>query len=248
MFGEGLIFGYFGLNPWGLNGFIVGPWQLVTYGFLHQGFLHIFFNLFILWMFGPDVERQWGTRYFLYFYFFCLVGAGLTNLGVIHIFNSPPAITVGASGAIYGVLMAYGILFPDNILLVAFILPMRAKTAVWFFGIIALAFGVSATRAAATGQYGGVQIAHFAHLGGLLAGYLFIKFPLWWNYSQQAYTYFSTSRNKRRRGKKAPFEFKTADDLQDEVDRILEKISAKGVDSLTADEHKTMKKYADKKK
>jgi membrane associated rhomboid family serine protease len=105
-------------------------WQLVTYMFLHGGFWHIFFNMFMLWMFGTELERTWGTREFLKFYFICGIFAGITLLIL-----SPGSATIGASGAIYGVMMAYAVLYPNRPIYLYFLFPIPAK---YFIGFLVL--------------------------------------------------------------------------------------------------------------
>lgn len=145
------------------------PYQLVTYAFLHGGWAHIIFNMLALYMFGPDVERLFGTRRFLVYYFACVVGAALTQLAVLHWF-APGSVepTVGASGGIFGVLLAFGISYPRRpIIIVLFPIPMPAWVAVLLYGLSELAYGVF-------GMERGV--AHFAHLGGMAAGFLIIRY------------------------------------------------------------------------
>src|SRR5882672_774100 len=144
------------------------PWQLVTYGFLHGGFAHIFFNMLGLWVFGSDIERLFGSRYFLAYYFACLVSAALCQLLVVALAGGPPVPTVGASGALYGLLLAFGIYFPRRMVVLIFPpIPMPARVFVIVFGGLELLFGV-------TGTADGV--AHFAHLGGMLGGWLVIQY------------------------------------------------------------------------
>ncbi|MBY0492685.1 MAG: rhomboid family intramembrane serine protease [Cyanobacteria bacterium] len=143
-------------------------WQPFTYMFLHStgGFGHILFNMLALWMIGTELERTWGTRFFVKYYLVTGVGAAATTL-VIALFSSTIYYTptVGASGAIYGLLLAYGMYFPHR-MLILFIFPVPARIAVFILGAIAL-------LSSAGGVGGGV--AHFAHLGGLVVGYLYLK-------------------------------------------------------------------------
>ena len=146
-------------------------WQLVTYMFLHGGIFHILFNMLALWLFGAELERTWGTRYFLKFYFVTGIGAGLLTV----VFSLLPfefarylygADIIGASGAIYGLLLAYALYFPDRPIYMYFVFPIPAKIFVLIIGAIALMSSVS-------GVQGGV--ANATHLGGILVGYLFLK-------------------------------------------------------------------------
>jgi len=144
-------------------------WQLATYAFLHQGFGHIIWNMLALWMFGADIERIWGTRRFVQFYFFCAVGAGICVVIANYIlpWGNPATPTIGSSGAIFGILIVYAIMFPDRELLFGFVFPIKVKYFVTIVGAVAFlsSFGVN------TG------VSNFAHLGGLLFGYLFLKTP-----------------------------------------------------------------------
>lgn len=140
------------------------PWQLVSYGFLHGGLGHIFFNMFALWMFGAQLENAWGSKRFAIFYFVCVIGAGLIQFLVMW---GVPVPTVGASGGVYGVLLAFGMMFPNQPIYVYFLFPMKAKWFVLIFGGIALWAGVTGTQAG---------IAHFAHLGGMFFGFLVIQY------------------------------------------------------------------------
>ena len=143
------------------------PWQLLTYGFLHGGFEHIFFNMWGLWMFGSELELVWGRQRFLQFYLASVVAAGLMQLLVDMLLNSPFP-TLGASGGIYGLLMAYGMLFPNRqIMLLIPPIPMKARTFVFVFGAIELFMGVIYTHSG---------VAHFAHLGGMLGGWLVLRY------------------------------------------------------------------------
>jgi membrane associated rhomboid family serine protease len=136
--------------------------------FLHDplGFSHVLFNMLALWMFGMDLERTWGTRGFLRYYFLCGVGAGLCVVIANLLFGNPGAQTIGASGAIYGLLMAYGFLFPDRQVLFSFLFPMKAKYFVMIIGAIAFLSSFAAP---------GGPVSHFAHLGGMLIGYIYLK-------------------------------------------------------------------------
>ena len=148
-------------------------WRPVTYMFLHsqQSFFHILFNMLALWMFGVELERMWGTRFFLKYYFVCGVGAAITtfilSLMPVAVFDPLYAsLTVGASGAIYGILLAYALYFPNRPIYIYFIFPVPAKYFVMIMGGIALLSSL--------GSPGG-GIAHTTHLGGLLVAYLYLK-------------------------------------------------------------------------
>jgi rhomboid family protein len=143
-------------------------WQLVTYSFLHANTAHIFFNMFALYMFGSDVERLFGSRFFLVYYFVSVLAAAATHLVVNSWMGADPAPTVGASGGVYGVLLAYGLYFPNRqLMLLIPPVPMRARTLVILYAVLELVLGVTGTAAG---------VAHFAHLGGMLGGYLMIRY------------------------------------------------------------------------
>jgi membrane associated rhomboid family serine protease len=155
----------FGPSPFGPDvGF--APWQLVTYGFLHGGLTHLFFNMFAIYSFGSTLEQFFGTRFYVLLYFVSVVTAGLTQLVVNDILGSPYP-TVGASGGVFGLLLAFGMYFPhQRIMLVIPPIPMPAWVAVTAFGALALFLGVTGTQAG---------VAHFAHLGGMLGAFLLIQ-------------------------------------------------------------------------
>jgi membrane associated rhomboid family serine protease len=164
----GPLFQYFALWPLG-SGF--APWQLVTYSFLHDpaNIMHIAFNMFALYMFGSDIERVFGPRRMLSYYLVCVVTAAVAQLVVVSAINAPPYPTVGASGGVFGLLLAFGMYFPRRKLLLIFPpIPMPAWLFVTLYGVIELFLGVTGT------QQG---VAHFAHLGGMLGGFLMIQ--LW---------------------------------------------------------------------
>lgn len=173
------IYEYFSLFPVGSPFF--HWWQPLTYMFLHGGFSHLFFNMFALWMFGRDLEREMGSRRFLIYYLVCGVGAALVQLGMAQIdlarmVEYSPSYwdylctpTVGASGAIFGLLLAFGMLNPNAVIMLIFPpIPMKAKWFVIIYGAIELIFGVSGRMD---------SVAHFAHLGGMFWGWLLL---LWW--------------------------------------------------------------------
>lgn len=136
-------------------------WQLVTYLFIHGDVGHILVNMFMLWMFGAEMERFWGLRKFLKYYFLTGIGAGIVTC-----FFSPQSLTIGASGAIFGVMLAYGMTFPNRDILFMLIFPMKAKHFVLLMG------GIELMTSASWVSDG---IGHFAHLGGMLFGYVYLK-------------------------------------------------------------------------
>lgn len=165
LFGWQSPFIYLGLQPYAVVHRLY-LWQLVTYLFLHGGFFHILFNMFALWMFGPDLEQMWGESEFLKFYLVCGIGAGVFDVVLNTLFGSPNSLTIGASGAIYGLLLAFGLLFPNRPIFIWFIIPIPAK---WFVVIIGAIEFFSEISGPGSG------IAHLAHLGGMLVAYLYLR-------------------------------------------------------------------------
>ncbi len=215
---------FFGLTPasfW--RGWI---WQPVTYMFLHGGIFHLLFNMFVLWMFGTTLESTWGSRRFLTFYFVCGIGAGLLNAAVTPSSTVP---TVGSSGAIYGLLMAFGILFPNQLIYIWGIFPVRAKYFVIGIGLIEL---IAVTGAAQSG------IAHFAHLGGMLFGFAYMK----WGDLRR---FLSGRWNEKRRMRHLKVVWDREQEkrkLQSEIDELLDKTRRNGINSLTPKDHERMRK------
>ncbi|TES94262.1 MAG: rhomboid family intramembrane serine protease [Candidatus Cloacimonadota bacterium] len=196
-------------------------WQLLTYMFLHGGFFHLFFNMFILWMFGSELESIWGKNEFLKYYFITGIGAGLIYVIAKHNSIIP---TIGASGAIYGLLLAFGLTFPNRYIYLYFFLPVKAKFLVLILGTIEFfsAFGGSRDN-----------IAHFAHLGGLLIGFLYLKFLK------------SKGRLLRKiifvekKGKDVDVEIDDTD-FEDKVNDVLRKLSKVGLNGLTTYEKRIL--------
>jgi membrane associated rhomboid family serine protease len=162
------LFAWFALWPPGVPGSpAFEVWQLVSYGFLHGSLTHLFFNMLALYMFGPDVERLFGMRFFLQYYFACIVTAALTHLAATAWMGAAPAPTVGASGAMFGLLLAFGWYFPQRRVMLIFPpIPMPARVFVAVYGALELVLGVTGTASG---------VAHFAHLGGMLGGWLMIQ-------------------------------------------------------------------------
>jgi membrane associated rhomboid family serine protease len=169
-----IAFGFLSLVPQlVMRGYI---WQLVTYSFLHVGLFHILFNMLALWMFGAQLESDWGSKKFTEFYFFCVIGAALTTIAVAYTGVggvSPAAATVGASGGVLGILMAFGIIYANQEIML-FPIPISIK-AKYFIAAIAFIELISAINAADPRQRGD-SVAYVAHLGGLLFGFLYVKF------------------------------------------------------------------------
>ena len=161
-------------------------WQPVTYLFLHGGFFHILFNMLTLWMFGSDLERAWGTRRFLFYYFLTGVGAGLC---VVLVSPSSTVATLGASGAIYGLLLAFGMMYPDRQILFFMIFPIPAKIFVMILGAIAFLSALSMP---------GDTVSHVGHLGGLLFGFVFLRMRGRWFDVRNSYYRWKRQRLQRK--------------------------------------------------
>lgn len=251
--------GDFALGPlsfhgalWPLQSELFRPWQYFTTMFLHGGFFHLAMNMFVLWMFGMEVENTWGSKRFLIFYLLSGLGASICHSLVTMSDVQAPA--VGASGAIFGVMLAFGLLFPDRIVFLGFFFPMRAKFAVLFFIAIDLWAGLA--------DQPGDNVAHFAHLGGALTGFILLKTGLHTiianklpgrpardagQFSQPPPPPGPVSRADRRESariiearfrdvpRSAPVNMNFGED-QERIDRILDKISDQGYQSLTQEE------------
>lgn len=194
-------------------------WQFLTYMFLHGGFFHLLFNMFVLWMFGTQIERLWGPTRFLHYYLVC--GLGAAALSFVFNYNS---IIIGASGAVLGVLLAFGMLFPNQYIYLWFLVPIRAKYLVAGLAGLELLYLFSAPESG---------IARAAHVGGMLAGYVYLK---WGGRSPVE----RLAKRWRRRKLKlidgdAP-RVPGSRRVETEIDRILDKISEHGLDSLTNEE------------
>ena len=249
------------------------PWQLVTYMFLHSGFMHILFNMFALWMFGVVIENVWGPRKFLFYYISRGIGAGLMQelaqfcSFYLTISSQDPSVTfselfvigqqlsmqlngwttIGASGAVYAILLAFGMIFPnERIFIFPLPIPIKAKWFVMFYVAIELFSALGSS---------GDNVAHMAHLGGMLFGFLMIRY--WNNHPTAGYgrnkghQFFENLKEnfERRKGAKMNVHKGRAatreDDWnynerkrqnQEEIDRILDKIRRSGYDSLTKEE------------
>jgi membrane associated rhomboid family serine protease len=170
-------------------------WQPITYMFLHAGIGHILFNMLALWMFGVELERMWGSRYFLKFYFICGIGAALATILVSFMPTAATqqiytSLTIGASGAIYGVLLAYGMYFPNRPIYLYFVFPIKAKYFVMIMGAVSFFLSMG-------GPGGGV--AHVTHLGGLVVGYLYLKGGRVHIIAELKYRYLKWRINRMRR-------------------------------------------------
>lgn len=210
-------------------------WQLTTYMFLHGGFFHLLLNMYVLWTFGREIENQWGSGPFLWYYLLCGWGAAVFN-----VLLSPHSVlpSIGASGAIYGLLVAFAVLFPQVVIYLYFLIPLRAWQMVMLFAAIEFMAGFSS---AATG------ISNLAHLGGMLTGFLYLKSGVLgarlgrWPGRLKEWS----ARRRKARPRLSDVAFH---DLSQEVDRILDKILKQGVGSLTPEEQELMRRYSKMKK
>jgi membrane associated rhomboid family serine protease len=256
------------------HGFAI--WQPITYMFMHGNFWHLFFNMFALWMFGAALENSWSAKRFLLYYMVCGVGAGLIQMLVIglkiyslsqhfspeviqiiqengaQILNQGKnyvgemgslnaainAVTVGASGSVFGLLLAFGMMYPNSVIYIYFLLPLKAKWFVMIYGVIELFYGITGTSDG---------IAHFAHLGGMLFGFLLI---LYWNKGNRFFKLRIPAFKKKRNRKYtvssnyhyenhyiSDEEYNYQKKLKEEkLNHILDKISKSGYESLTQEE------------
>ncbi len=240
----GFIMYYLSLWPLGTN---FWPWQLFTYMFLHGGLGHLFFNMLALWMFGMELENTWGSRKFFIYYLLCGLGAGIANsLVTMTLGQTWP--TVGASGAVFGVLIAFGMLFPDRPIYLYFLLPVRAKYFIAVYIAMELFYGVSGTSDG---------IAHFAHLGGAAVGFIYMlvdmgtipgKSLLQQVRGEIKNPFASASPHRDGEIYDAKFyDIRSGRSLDDEegvsqevIDAILDKISTGGYQNLTDDEKRML--------
>lgn len=248
---------YLGLHYIGASDF--RPYQFVTYMFMHGSFAHLFFNMFALWMFGNAIENAWGPKRFLIFYFVCGIGAGLTqelvqyiqlsdiqnfqnvNLGgrIVPVEDYLNMLTtVGASGAVYGILLAFGMMWPNSMIYLYFLIPIKTKWFVLIYGLLELFTGFSSID----------NVAHFAHVGGMVFGLLLILY--WKNQGNGGNSKFKIKFNKNKSGNgrpKSDWDYnKERHDEDRKTDEILDKISRGGYDSLTKEEKEFLFKQSKK--
>jgi membrane associated rhomboid family serine protease len=197
-------------------------WQLVTYMFLHGSIIHVFFNMLFLWMMGTEIERYWGSREFLKYYLVTGCGAGLVNV-LVQPRSSVP--TIGASGAIFGIIIAFALAFPDREILLYFFIRIKAK----HFALL-----VGALELVALLLLPNSGIARFAHLGGLLIGYVYLR------YERLIYPLkrLALKRKAWRDQEALRREEARQQQSREEIDRLLDKIGRDGIDSLSRDERK----------
>ena len=200
-------------------------WQLMTYLFLHGGPLHILFNMLFLWILGPALERYWGSREFIKYYFVTGCGAGLVSVLVQPGLRIP---TIGASGAIFGLIIGFAMAFPNQEVLFMFLIRMKAK----YFALVAVVLEVLMLW-----QMPSAPVARFAHLGGLLVGYLYLKREPWVRRMKLATRKINAGVAEAR----AARERERRTRMRGELDRILDKINSDGMDALTAEERDFLK-------
>ncbi|MCX7875810.1 MAG: rhomboid family intramembrane serine protease [Melioribacteraceae bacterium] len=239
-----------GVDSFG-NEFNFQIWQLFTYQFMHGDFVHILFNMFMLWMFGMEIENIMGSKKFLFFYLLCGVGAGITQILLSPVLAESLAYTIGASGAVYGVMIAFAMFFPDRYIMFYFFIPVKAKYLITFLVIIEFFSVREATF-----------VAHLAHIGGALTALIYILSTRRYEFNTKSFfnsfkkNNFGSSFSKRKRNeidiedaKFYDINEKQDDDIvtQEEIDRILDKISQHGYQGLTEREKRILfnasKKY-----
>lgn len=205
-------------------------WQLVTYMFLHGGFTHILWNMFGLYIFGSQLEYYWGSRFFLKYYLITGVGAGVIHV-IATLFTGGTNIpTVGASGALFGLLGAYGLLFPHQQILLYFLIPIPARVFVIIFGVLELLLALSQPHSG---------IARFAHLGGLVVGLVYLKKEqLLWKWKR------TVGQPRRRPPRDPDVDPEEEARRRDTIDAILEKISREGMGSLSPEERRLLEESA----
>lgn len=223
---------YFALSPLAIiNDLAI--WQLFSYMFLHGGFGHLFFNMFTLWMFGGEVERTLGSNKFLKYYIVTGVGAGLFQL--LANWGSASAI-IGASGAIYGVLLAFAVFFPNRLIMLFFIIPIRART------LIALYIGLSLVLGLKSGILGtSDNVAHFAHLGGAIVGFFILRGP----YLYRKILQNIAQRQQEKRQEQERIRQNRISEKRKDIDSILDRINEIGYDNISDEEKKYLKEASE---
>ena len=238
LIGPSLVFRWFAFEP-DLRGLVYRPWSPVTYMFLHGDFWHLAFNMLVLFFFGPPLEGRWGQREFLRFYLVCGLG------GVVLSYVFQPAWVVGASAAMYGLMLAFAMNWPNVPIYIWGIFPVQAKYLVGFLSVVVLLSAVNGAE--------GSNVAHFAHLGGLITGFLYLKAD--WRPVKGIQTIRQAATRRRRLAivprndeKDTGRNVFSGDggrrreetELYDKVDAVLDKISAEGMASLTPEELKIL--------
>jgi membrane associated rhomboid family serine protease len=235
-------------------------WQLVSYMFMHDGVLHLLFNMLVLWMFGSPVENEWGSKPFVIYYFLCGIGAGVVHMLFSHLFSTMHVPVLGASGAIYGVLLAFGLMYWDQFitLLLFFVLPVHVRVKLLMMFIVGFSLFM--------GLFVQDKVAHFAHLGGMLVGFIYLKFDWRWRMAGRTTggaPPYSSSRPAsaggekrglaalkkwfdRRREKRRQMEVVRRRQrelhLRERVDAILDKINEVGYENLSEEEKQILRR------
>lgn len=250
---DSVLMRYFALNPLG-DGFKI--WQLITYQFMHGSFTHIFFNMFMLWMFGMEIEQIMGSRKFLIFYLLSGIGAGLFQLLLSPLFAGGMGPTIGASGAVFGVMIAFGMSFPDRYVFIYFLIPIKAK---YLIAILVVFEFMSVGDP--------TLVAHLAHIGGAVTAFIFILLDRRnnFNFDKMFGSSFKKPKGRESSFFKRPSYSVREDDVQDakfydikdhsrddevdqeEIDRILDKISQSGYQKLTEREKRILFEASKKK-
>lgn len=207
-------------------------WQPFTYMFLHGDLMHILFNMLFLWMFGTDVERKMGSRQFTVFYLFCGISAGILTC-VFNMFTGSYAPTIGASGAIFGVVLAFGLYFPDRMILVFLMFPVRAIYFVMGLAVIEAYYLVF--------RMGGTNISYIAHFGGMAAAFFYFK------NQDKIWNKIEASAERGEKFRKQVGEIKREED-QKRVDEILDKINSEGMHKLSREERKFLRERSKRRK
>ncbi|UCG78549.1 MAG: rhomboid family intramembrane serine protease [Nitrospirota bacterium] len=205
-------------------------WQVATYMFLHADFFHILINMLILWMFGTPLESTWGSRQFIKYYIICGLGAGLLHVLLL---SGSPIPAVGASGAIYGLLLAFGILFPNQLIYIWGIIPVKAKYFVIGIGALELLASVGSSQSG---------IAHFVHLGGMLFGLVYLKSDGW----RRSYSYWRSRKKHRKHLTIVRSRTEEKQNIQLKIDEILDKVNKHGIGSLSSEERKQFEDFSRK--
>ena len=215
---ERILFQLFGIVPSNtVFNFMI--WQPFTYLFFHGGIWHVLINMFVLWMFGSELEKIWGKKIFLKYYFFTGIGSGIIT--VIFSLNSSIPV-VGASGAVYGILLAYGLIFPERRVYLYFLIPIKVKYFIFFIGFIAFF--------SSFGSNDGVS--HLTHLSGMIIGLIYLKSNFEFNNIKKIiFNYQFRFKNKFNKNN-----HQHEDDLRFEVDSLLDKINKTGYDNLSEKE------------
>jgi membrane associated rhomboid family serine protease len=230
----GILNAYFAFRP---SGILFAPWGPFTYMFMHGGFFHLFFNMLALFFFGPPLEDRWGSREFIKYYLIC--GLGGAALSFLFAFDSS---VVGASAAVFGIMLAFALNWPDSPIYIWGIFPVKAKYLVGALAVLAL---FSAVQGSSDG------VAHFAHIGGFVAGFIYLKLDGGTAPGTRLKRLFNRPRLTVASGRDAsppppqpPRRARAAgpdeERLLDDVDRVLDKISTSGLSSLSPEERKLL--------